>query len=123
MSSHCVTETLSQAIEFRYSDVSNSRSIDGKLPTIVRDDPPSPPVEYATRYLRNGARIVSFDERSNSALCIQDGEWSVWLLDEDGERIRGSYFDTLRAAAFDYAERVMGYNSGEGDEDVSDLDE
>lgn len=89
----------------------------------AESEPPRFTYVDRSRYLRNGARVLSFDERSNSALCTLDGEWSVWLLDEDGARIRGSYFESLSAAAFDYAERVMGYNSGDGDEDVSDLDD
>ena len=75
------------------------------------------------RYLESGTRIISWDKGSSSVLCTEGGEWSVWLLDADGKPIRGSYFRTLRAAAYDYAERVMGYHSGVGDEEASDSEE
>ncbi|MCA9181974.1 MAG: hypothetical protein KDA51_10995 [Planctomycetales bacterium] len=89
----------------------------------IADEPPRVYEDDRPKYLRNGARIVSWDKGSNSVLCTDDGQWSVWLLDADGEPIRGSYFNSMSAAAYDYAERVMGYHPGVGDEELSDLED
>ncbi len=122
MSLQPIVSTFPSIDTFRSSSPEQSPSGD-TLQAATRVEPLGEPIENQATYLRNGARIISFDQGSNTALCTQDGQWSVWLLDEAGERIRGSYFESLSAAAFDYAERVMGYNSGEGDEEANDIDD
>lgn len=123
MSLHPSVGTFRVIETFQPSEFDSSPILEAPQVALLQiESPPAPIVEHA-KYLPNGAKIISFDEQSNTALCTQDEAWWVWLLDADGQPVRCNFFKSLRSAAYDYAERVMGYHPVCEDVEPSDQDE
>lgn len=89
----------------------------------TRDEPRDESGSDRLQHLPNGARIICSDKRSKTVLCVQGGRWSVWCLSAEGTPLRGSFFNSFRAASFDYAERIMGCHSGDSDGGTIDAGE
>lgn len=117
MSSHYNTDTIQPT-------TSTLSCGDGlTLVNPIRDEPLDASETDRPQHLPNGARIICSDKRSQTVLCVQGGRWSVWCLTAGGNPLRGSYFKTLRAASFDYAERIMGCHAGDRDGVTIDTEE
>ena len=122
MSLHYNFDTCQSIETFPPVALDSSRNVDSPRPMPIQDEPRDVRDDDRSRYLPNGARIVSSDAGSNTVLCTHQGEWSVWVLDADGELVRGSYFKSMREAAFDYAEHVMGCHTEGSDIETSDVE-